>query len=323
MSKVHVGYYTHATPAPTDAFWLWRLRERVKRVVLAVDFGYRHLLRPHDQFLATCVGKVLAAVPPLREAIRLSAMELRGPADGQLLEVGCGNGQDVVWMRELGWDACGVEPDPEAATEARRRLGVPIITGNLEDGHFEDARFAAIVMHHVIEHVHDPPALLRECSRVLKAGGRLAIITPNVESVGHRLFKTAWVSLESPRHLCLFSTRTLRTAVERAGLRVVFVRTSARWVRWLWPASWQILWYRRLLNSPPKAFSWWLVRAGALGAQVMLYPLRFLWHAAGDELVLLAEKPAADRRDAMARQSGRQQAARTGENAQRDAVVVG
>jgi 2-polyprenyl-3-methyl-5-hydroxy-6-metoxy-1,4-benzoquinol methylase len=44
-------------------------------------------------------------------------------------------------------------------------------------------------MNHVIEHVSDPLALLRECYRILSPGGYVGIVTPNVKSLAHRLFR--------------------------------------------------------------------------------------------------------------------------------------
>jgi 2-polyprenyl-3-methyl-5-hydroxy-6-metoxy-1,4-benzoquinol methylase len=74
-------------------------------------------------------------------------------------------------------------------------------------------------MNHVIEHVHDPVALMAECARILKPGGSLVIVTPNIESYGHRVFGAFWRGLEPPRHLHIFSLSALTRCAERAGFR--------------------------------------------------------------------------------------------------------
>ncbi len=73
---------------------------------------------------------------------------------------------------------------------------------------------------HVIEHVHDPVDLLRECGRVLRPGGRMMVETPNAESSGHRLFGIAWHGLDAPRHLYLFSPTSLLVCAQKAGLQI-------------------------------------------------------------------------------------------------------
>jgi len=77
--------------------------------------------------------------------------------------------------------------------------------------------FDVITLNHVIEHVHDPIAVLRACHRLLKPGGRLWLETPNVDSLGLARFGRNWRGLETPRHLVLFGRRGLRQACMAAG----------------------------------------------------------------------------------------------------------
>jgi SAM-dependent methyltransferase len=80
-----------------------------------------------------------------------------------------------------------------------------------------DETYDAVTMSHVIEHLHDPVSALQEVRRILKPGGTLWIVTPNVESIGHRRFGVNWRGLEPPRHLVLFSGASLAEALDRAG----------------------------------------------------------------------------------------------------------
>ena len=77
--------------------------------------------------------------------------------------------------------------------------------------------FDAVVMNHVIEHVHDPVELLVEARRLLKQDGVLVLITPNAESQEHRIFGASWYSLDPPRHLHIFSPRSLSKLARLSG----------------------------------------------------------------------------------------------------------
>ena len=158
-----------------------------------------------------------------RAAKRPSLRFRRLPPDGRglrLLDIGCGSGYDLIRLRRAGWSVAGVEVDPEAAARAREQ-GLDVRTGLVSDARFEPASFDRIVMMHVLEHLHDPAAALREVRRLLRPGGRALIAVPNIASVNFRLFGPYWHDLEAPRHLLFFEPETLGVLVARAGLRIV------------------------------------------------------------------------------------------------------
>ena len=136
--------------------------------------------------------------------------------DGRLLDVGCGNGGFLLQMREVGWQVCGVEPDPKSAAQAAA-AGLDVRMGLLEDAALPAEHFDGITLNHVIEHLHDPIAALREGLRVLKPGGTISISTPNLQSRGYQLFGADWVGLDPPRHLVVFTPNSLRLALVSCG----------------------------------------------------------------------------------------------------------
>lgn len=145
--------------------------------------------------------------------------------NGKLLDVGCGDGLYLSYMRRLGWEVEGVEVDERAAELARQR-GFVVHCGTLKDQGFEDSRFDAIVLSHVLEHVHDPVRLLQECHRILKTRGLIRIFIPNIDSLGHRRFKANWIGLDPPRHLHLFTASGLRELARRAGFSTTIQTNS-------------------------------------------------------------------------------------------------
>jgi 2-polyprenyl-3-methyl-5-hydroxy-6-metoxy-1,4-benzoquinol methylase len=145
---------------------------------------------------------------------------------GRLLDVGCGSGDTLARMCSYGWLGEGVEIDPKAVENARARHGLTIHLGQLGDLRFPGDSFDAITMKHVIEHVHDPVALFRECLRLLKPGGRLVVVTPNVSGLGHRWFGENWRGLEPPRHLHLFSPGALKICATRGGFHDLDIQST-------------------------------------------------------------------------------------------------
>jgi SAM-dependent methyltransferase len=178
--------------------------------------------------LEKAMGRVLSWFGPLKERVELSVMNLQGREEGVLLDIGCGTGGFLARMRDLGWEVVGIEPDGQAAEWARRNYGFDVMQGTPERIDLPDQSVDAITMNHVVEHLHDPLATLAECSRLLKPDGRLVVVTPNVESLGNRIFKNSCLNLDPPRHLYLFSPDTLKACAERAGLRVIGLRTLTR-----------------------------------------------------------------------------------------------
>lgn len=140
---------------------------------------------------------------------------------GRLLDVGCGKGDFLVRMRGQGWAVEGLEVDSEAVELARAKHSLTVHLGDIERLGVPDDSFDAITMNHVIEHLHDPVATIRECLRVLKPGGRLVLATPNIDCIGHRRLGRFWSHLDPPRHLHLFTRGTLRECATRAGFRSV------------------------------------------------------------------------------------------------------
>lgn len=159
---------------------------------------------------------------------RAGAMFLRAPKPGnRLLDVGCGAGYLLARMRDMGWQAEGIDVDPLSVEVARSR-GIPVRLGGITEQNYPDSFFDAIHMGHVIEHVHGPIDVIRECHRVLKPGGMLVMLTPNTASWGAQHFTEYWRGLEPPRHLHLFNPKNIRRNTELAGFSSECIRTMTR-----------------------------------------------------------------------------------------------
>src|SRR4030042_1376378 len=148
----------------------------------------------------------------------LARMYLQDAVPGRRLDIGSGTGKFLHEMSARVGTAEGLDADARAAQGARGRYGVCVHTCDLEQAQVPSCTFDAITLNHVLEHLPDPVAVLTECKRILKHGGRIVCVTPNADSWGHQRFRQNWRGLEPPRHLHIFNPRNLATCATKAGL---------------------------------------------------------------------------------------------------------
>ena len=48
----------------------------------------------------------------------------------KILDIGCGSGRDMLWLKERGFDCTGIERSPELAALARQHSGQPVIAAD-------------------------------------------------------------------------------------------------------------------------------------------------------------------------------------------------
>ncbi len=153
-----------------------------------------------------------------------------GPAElpfgrGRILDVGCGTGLLLQEFQKIGWEVYGVDPSESAARQARELLhSSNIYRGTLDDITFPRDFFEIVTMWHSLEHVHDPRRVLMTINQILTETGKLKIAVPNIESWEAKLLNKWWRGLEPPRHLYLFSPKTLTSLLESSGFQVARLR---------------------------------------------------------------------------------------------------
>jgi 2-polyprenyl-3-methyl-5-hydroxy-6-metoxy-1,4-benzoquinol methylase len=207
-------YYTHSTDGEMPFEQLSRLR-RLRR---ALANGYRNHRFGLSEKPANPIGVIAAWLLPSQRAIIDAEMRhLPAPhAGARLLDVGCGNGRFLARARAAGWQVLGLDVDARAV-EVTRSRGIEARIGDVEGLSELRDHFDGITVRHVIEHVHDPTGLLSACHHLLKPGGWIWVETPNLASRGHELFGSAWRDLDPPRHLVLFTRKSLWQTLKGVG----------------------------------------------------------------------------------------------------------
>ena len=156
---------------------------------------------------------------------------------GRLLDVGCATGTYLAEMRKLSWQVQGVEPHEQAAKYARQRLNLDVFTGDLLASQLPDNYFDAVTLWDVLEHTHDPLAVLGEVHRLLKPAGLVAFSVPDPTSREAKRFGSAWIGYDTPRHLFLFGGTSLQRLIDEAGFEFLEDEHSLATYH-TWVASW-------------------------------------------------------------------------------------
>jgi SAM-dependent methyltransferase len=171
------------------------------------------------------------------------------PRRGWLLDVGCATGTFLAQMRRTGWQVAGVELSPTAAAYARERLGLTVFTGDLLAAGLPAGQYNAVTLWDVLEHTHNPLAILREIKRLLAPGGLVAFSMPDPASREARTFGREWIGYDTPRHLYLFGGQSLQMVLDAAGFELLEVEHRVATYH-TWRASMQTRVQQRHGDSP-------------------------------------------------------------------------
>ena len=108
------------------------------------------------------------------------------PAGSRVLDLGCGNGELLAYLRDTkGCSGYGIELD-DAGVLASVQRGIDVIQLNLEEGLalFGDRSFDVVLQIDTLQHLRHTERMLRETARV----GRIGIISfPNFAHWANRL----------------------------------------------------------------------------------------------------------------------------------------
>jgi ubiquinone/menaquinone biosynthesis C-methylase UbiE len=125
------------------------------------------------------------------------AVDYRGSAGLDVLDVGCGQGIDVAQYAMAGATSTGVDLTPRHVDLARAHLAAMglnanIVRGDAETLPFPDTSFDRVSSNGVLHHTPDLPAALAEIRRVLRPGGESRIIVYNRSSLHYWLQQVVW-----------------------------------------------------------------------------------------------------------------------------------
>ncbi|MBC7911805.1 MAG: class I SAM-dependent methyltransferase [Pyrinomonadaceae bacterium] len=157
--------------------------------------------------------------------------------DARILDVGCGDGFHLSLLREFGrpgWRLEGVD-NSQRAVEMAARSNLLVHHGSVEHLDLPLAAYDLAFLIQTIEHVGDPPGILKAVLKLLKPGGRVVIVTDNTDSLDFKMFKGRhWGGYHFPRHWNLFNPKTIKALAEKVGFEVESLKTVVSPVNWVY-----------------------------------------------------------------------------------------
>jgi 2-polyprenyl-3-methyl-5-hydroxy-6-metoxy-1,4-benzoquinol methylase len=139
---------------------------------------------------------------------------------GKLLDLGCGLGYFLNGVITDGtFSATGVDVSDEALAYVKKKFNIIGFDETYLDK-FEPNMFDVITLWHVLEHVYDLKARLKQLKRILKPNGTMFIAVPNSASWDAKHYKKYWDGYDVPRHIHHFSRESFVKLFEENGFKI-------------------------------------------------------------------------------------------------------
>lgn len=161
-------------------------------------------------------------LPRVRKVLRFFA----GRPPGICLDLGYCRGSFADHLSAAGWHCIGLDIVQRRADHSSVATVQGDVFGSLP---IADASVDAVTAGELIEHLTDDGAFLRECRRVLRPGGLLALTTPNLAFSLNRglvLIGRMPKFVHEPYHYRIYNIASLRQIVDEAGFTVREVTSS-------------------------------------------------------------------------------------------------
>jgi len=125
---------------------------------------------------------------------RRAALEAIGVGPGdRVVDLACGTGDLAELAQRRGARVVALDRAREMLRSAKRRRVAGLVRSDVEQLPLRDGCASAATCGFALRNFTDPAAVLRECARVLRAGGRLALVEVGVPTgalarAGHRVW---------------------------------------------------------------------------------------------------------------------------------------
>lgn len=197
-----------------------------------------------------------------------------------ILDIGCATGSCLAAAIRRGWKAWGVDVNPYAVKEAAKRVPEATVNlGGLETVEDMTGQFDAIVCSDVLEHFRAPARELKRMCELLKQGGSIIILTPNIQSPSRKMMGRRWPHFKR-EHLIYFSPDSIKSLLGLTCFHSIEVRA--------WAKQMTMEYFTRQLQSYPipvfTPLSRWLLSITPASLSSRVFPIHM------GEMLVVANK---------------------------------
>lgn len=133
-----------------------------------------------------------------------------------ILDIGSGKGVLLNMLHVFGYEnLTGI--DPYIDGDVSYDNGVRIFKKDIYD---LDKQYDFVMLHHAFEHIADPHKSISRLSEIVTDNGRILIRIPVVDGYAWRKYQMDWFQVDAPRHLFLYSVKSMRMLAEEHGLEI-------------------------------------------------------------------------------------------------------
>ncbi len=174
----------------------------------------------------------------------ITHLPFKDPKGKKLLDLGCGTGEFLVVMQNLGYEVEGVDFNKKAVNIARYHLGIDNVYQEDVINFLKDKQeeYDVITAFEIIEHIDQPKKLLELTFQALKPGGYFAVSIPNRE----RYFEKITPEIEPwdfpYQHLTRWNLEALKRFIESHSFDIILTKKEI-------PVGWVMARLRFTLES--------------------------------------------------------------------------
>ena len=144
---------------------------------------------------------------------------------GNILDMGCGQGDFLVEAKKRNWKVYGTEYSESAVNLCESR-DIIMSKNDLDIDVFPGIDFDIITSFEVIEHINNPQKMMKLVDNKLNAGGLFYCTTPNFNALLRYFEKEDFKMIVYPEHISFYTKKSLKFLGNKYGFKILKTLTT-------------------------------------------------------------------------------------------------